>query len=142
MPWWYISGKRDFNDAIPATAPQHCTTMYKKARTTLILPVTSWDTVTAGLIWPPLTCPIAYEFKRTQQLNEFYFQGAKYSNGYWSTCHLSLNRTPETHTNGFEKEWQKTILCEKCDKSLTFGSKSESKIKSIKSAARSLSLSC
>lgn len=92
MPWWYISGKRDFNDAIPAKAPQHCTTMYKKARTKLILPVTSWDIVTAGLIWPPLTCPIAYLFKkkknnkskiwmRSFQANELYYN-VKMANGW------------------------------------------------------------
>lgn len=69
MPWWYNSGKRDFNDAIPAKAPPHCTTMYKMARTKLIRPVTSWDIVTAGLMWPPLTCPIAYLFGQNNKNN-------------------------------------------------------------------------
>lgn len=49
-PPWYKSGKSAFNEAVPATAPAHCTTIYSNARTTLILPVTSIDTVTAGLI--------------------------------------------------------------------------------------------
>lgn len=59
-PPWYKSGNRALSDAVPAVAPAHCTKMYKRARTKLILPVINIDTVTAGLMCPPDWCPIAW----------------------------------------------------------------------------------
>lgn len=47
------------SDHVPADAPAHWEKMYNNARMRLILPVTNMATDTAGLICPPLTCPIA-----------------------------------------------------------------------------------
>ena len=44
-----------YNMAEPMTAPTHCTSIYPTALTMLIFLVRSIPTVTAGLIWPPLT---------------------------------------------------------------------------------------
>lgn len=56
-----FSSKSDLIAAVPAVAPAHWNMMYSSARTRLILPVTNIDTVTAGLMCPPLTCPIAWK---------------------------------------------------------------------------------
>lgn len=64
------SSKSTFIEAVPATAPAHWKMIYSNARTRLILPVINMDTVTAGFICPPLTCPIACEFEERKSKNQ------------------------------------------------------------------------
>lgn len=47
-----------FKIAAPAAAPMHCTTTYATAFSSFIPPDAKNPTVTAGLMWQPLTCPI------------------------------------------------------------------------------------